>query len=134
MFLFLLIYFYLFLAVLGLCCCTWAFSSCSKWGLLFAAVRGLLIVEASLVVEHGLRARGLQQLRLAGLVAPRHVGSSRTRARTHVPCVGRWILNHCTTREALHICFFIHISVVCITIKIFDSMLRASKYLYTLVQ
>ena len=25
---------YLFLAVLGLCCCTQAFSSCSKWGLL----------------------------------------------------------------------------------------------------
>ena len=29
-----------------------------------------------------------------GLVAPRHVGSSRTRARTHVPCIGRRILNH----------------------------------------
>ena len=35
-----------------------------------------------------------------GLVAPWHVGSSRTRARTHVPCIGRRILNHCTTREA----------------------------------
>ena len=34
-----------------------------------------------------------------GLVALRHVGSSRTRARTRVPCVGRQILNHCTTRE-----------------------------------
>ena len=21
------------------------------------------------------------------------------RARTHVPCIGRWILNHCATRE-----------------------------------
>ena len=37
--------------------------------------------------------------RHAGLVAPRHVGSSQTRARTHVPCVGRQILNHCATRE-----------------------------------
>ena len=37
---------------------------------------------------------------LTGLVAPRHVGSSRTRARTRVPCIGRQILNHCTTREA----------------------------------
>ena len=27
-----------------------------------------------------------------GLVAPHHVGSSRTRARTHVPCIGRRIL------------------------------------------
>ena len=36
-----------------------------------------------------------------GLVAPRHVGSSQTRAWTHVPCIGRQILNHCATREAL---------------------------------
>ena len=36
-----------------------------------------------------------------GLVAPWHVGSSRTRARTHVPCIGRRILTHCATREAL---------------------------------
>ena len=34
-----------------------------------------------------------------GLVAPRHVGSSRTRDRTRVPCIGRWTLNHCTTRD-----------------------------------
>ena len=35
-----------------------------------------------------------------GLVAPRHVGSSRTRAPTRVPCNGRQILIHCATREA----------------------------------
>ena len=35
-----------------------------------------------------------------GLVAPQHVGSSRARARTRVPCIGRRILNHCATREA----------------------------------
>ena len=29
------------------------------------------------------------------------MGSSRTRARTHVPCISRLILNHCTTREVL---------------------------------
>ena len=34
-----------------------------------------------------------------GLVAPWHVGSSRTRDPTHIPCIGRWILNHWTTRE-----------------------------------
>ena len=44
----------LFLAALGLCCCAWAFSSCSEQGLLFIAVRGLLIAVASLVVEHRL--------------------------------------------------------------------------------
>ena len=45
---------YLFLAALGLRCCTWAFSSYGEWGLLFVAVCGLLIVVASLVTEHGL--------------------------------------------------------------------------------
>ena len=45
---------YLFLAVLGLRCCVRAFSSCGEWGLLFIVVGGLLIVVASLVVEHGL--------------------------------------------------------------------------------
>ena len=48
------------MAALGLCRCTWAFSSCSKWGLLFIMVRGLLIEVASLIVEHGLYMRGLQ--------------------------------------------------------------------------
>ena len=41
-----------------------------------------------------------QQLRLTGPAAPRHVGSSQTRAWTHVPCIGRQTLNHCATREA----------------------------------
>ena len=45
---------YLFLAALGLHCCARAFSSCGEWGLLFVAVRGLLIAVASLVAEHGL--------------------------------------------------------------------------------
>ncbi|KAJ8796084.1 hypothetical protein J1605_018232 [Eschrichtius robustus] len=40
-----------------------------------------------------------QQLWHMGFVAPRHVGSSWTRARTRVPCIGRQILNHCVTRE-----------------------------------
>ena len=47
-------YLCLFLAALGLRCCVWAFSSCGKQGLLFVAVRRLLIAVASLVVEHGL--------------------------------------------------------------------------------
>ena len=47
-----------------------------------------------------------QQLWLTGLVAPQHVGSSWTGARTRVPCIGRQILNHCATREALE-CMYI---------------------------
>ena len=42
-----------------------------------------------------------QQLWHMGLVAPWHVRSSRTRARTRVPCIGRRILSHCATREVL---------------------------------
>ena len=42
-----------------------------------------------------------QQLWLTGPVTPQHVGSSQTRARTRVPCIGRQTLNHCATREAL---------------------------------
>ena len=48
------------LAVLGLHCCTPAFSSCGERGLFFIAVHGLLIAVASLVAEHGLWAHGLQ--------------------------------------------------------------------------
>ena len=47
-----------------------------------------------------------------GLVALRHVGSSQTRARTRVPCIGRWILNHCTTREARQL-FFLLFKIPC---------------------
>ena len=60
---------------MGLHCCTWAFSSCSERGLLFVAVRGLLIAVASLccgaralgartsvVVAHGLNSCGLRAL------------------------------------------------------------------------
>ena len=65
------IFFFLFknfLAALGLCCCARAFFSCGKWGLLFIAVRRLLIALASLVVEHGLQAHRLQQLWHVGSV------------------------------------------------------------------
>ena len=48
------LFIYLFLAELGLCCCARAFSGSGEQGLLFAAVRGLLLVVASLVAEHGL--------------------------------------------------------------------------------
>ena len=45
---------YLFMAALGLRCCTQAFSNCGEQGLPFVVVHGLLIVVASLVAEHGL--------------------------------------------------------------------------------
>ena len=70
-------------------CSTWAlecagFSSCSGW--------------AQWLRLAGSRAWA-QKLWHMGLVAQWHVGSSQTRDRTHVPCIGRQILNHCITRE-----------------------------------
>ena len=41
--------FWVFLASLGVCCGTWAFSGCGSWELLFVVVHRLL-----LVVVHGL--------------------------------------------------------------------------------
>ena len=52
----------------------------------FITVHGLLIAVASFAAEHG-------------LLALRHVESSWTRDRTHVPCTGRQILNHWITRQ-----------------------------------
>ena len=111
-FFFLQIYlFYLFLAALGLCCCALAFSGCGERGLLFLAVRGFLIVVASLA-EHGLRqlwhlgsvvvANGLQS---TGSLAVAHGLSCSAacgifRGSNRVPYTGRRILNHCDTREA----------------------------------
>ena len=48
---------------------------------------GALFTWASGVVAHG-------------LIALRHVGSSPNRDGTCVPCIGRWILNHWTTRKS----------------------------------
>ena len=87
------------MAVLGLRLCARAFPSCGKPGPLFIAVRGPLTIPASPCGAQAPDAQA-QQLWLTGLVAPRHVGSSQTRARTHVPCIGRQTLNHCATREA----------------------------------
>ena len=46
------------MAVLGLRFCARAFSSCSKRGPLFIAMRGPLTIAASLVAKHRLRSAG----------------------------------------------------------------------------
>ena len=99
------LFIYLFLAVLGLRFCVRAFSSCGKRGPLFITVCGPLTIAASCCGAQAPDAQA-QQLWLTGPAAPRHVGSSQTRARTRVPCIGRWILSHCATREALINCLF----------------------------
>ena len=54
----------------------------------------------SLVVEHGLKSTQASVVVWPlGLVALQHVGFSWSRDQTSVPSIGRWILNHWTTRE-----------------------------------
>ena len=112
---FYLFYFILFLAVLGLLLLHTRFS-------LVAASRGHSLLQCAgfslrwllLLRSMGSRCMGLsscgtqaQSLWLVGsrVQALRHVGSSQTRARTHVPCIGRQILSHCATRKALNFLF-----------------------------
>ena len=65
------------------------------------SLQWLLLLQSTGSRHKGFSNCGMQaqQLWCKGLVAPRHVGFSRTRDRTCVPCIGRQILNHCATRE-----------------------------------
>ena len=96
-----ILFIYLFLAVLGLRFCARAFSSCGKRGPLFIAVRGRASHYRGLSLRSTGSRRACSVVWLTGPAAWRHVGSSQTRARTRVPCIGRQTLNHCATREAL---------------------------------
>ena len=98
-------HFYLFFiftfAALGLCCCAWAFlqswragatlrcsaqaSHCGGFSYCEAWALGTWAQQLWLM---GSREQA-QELWRMGLVAPRHVGSSRTGAQTCVPCIGR---------------------------------------------
>ena len=71
-----------------------ASSSCSEWGLLSSCG-----VPASHCSGHSCCRVRAQSSWLTGLVALQHVGSFRTRDQIHVPCTGRQIANHWTTRE-----------------------------------
>ena len=89
------------MAVLGLRFCARAFSSCGKRGPLFIAVRGPLIIAASLVAEHRLQThrlsncgsraqslRGMWDLPRPGLepVSPALAGGFSTTAPPGKPC------------------------------------------------
>ena len=87
------------MAALGLPCCVQAFSSCSEYGLLSG-------YSAQASYCGSFSRRRAQPLGPVGSVVvahwlsfPWHVKSSRTREQTCVPCTGRWVLNHWTTRE-----------------------------------
>ena len=94
-------FFQLWLAGAILCCGAWA-SHCGSFSCCGARALERRLSSCGTWTQQlwltGSRAQA-QQLWRTGLVAPWHVGSSWTRARTHVPCISRQILNHCTTRE-----------------------------------
>ena len=83
---------------LGLCCHAWAFSSCG-----FSSSSGGFLLWSA-----GARCLWAQELGCMGLLAPQHMGSSRIRDWTHVPCIGRQILIHCTTKEVLFYFKWVH--------------------------
>ena len=76
----------------GGCSSLWFVGFSSRWLLLLWSMGSRLAGFSSCGAQ-------AQYLWHTGLIATQHVGSSRTRAGTHVPCIGRRILNHCATRE-----------------------------------
>ena len=82
----------------------------------FVAVYGLSLVAVCRLLigwgSCGARALGFsscstwaQYLWYLGLIALQHVDSSQTRDQTRVPCIGRQVLIHWTTREVHHSIF-----------------------------
>ena len=95
-------------------CGVWA-SHCGGFSCFRARALG---AQTSVVVAHGLRSCGLwaleRKLSSCGPQAQLLCGMwdlPGPRARTRIPCMGRWILNHCAIREAqplfLHIIFLV---------------------------
>ena len=128
--------FFFFLAALGLRCCAWAFFQLWRVGAALRSLRcsgrashcggfsccgaWALGARASVVVARRIRSCGsraqqlwlagsraqAQQLWCMGLVDPRHVGSSRIRARTHDPCIGSGFLTTAPPGESCKLCFY----------------------------
>ena len=93
------IYLFIYLFIFGCVGSSLRYAGFSLWWLLLLQSTGSRCAGFSSCGSRTLERR-LSSCGARGLVAPQHVGSSRTRAQTCVPCIGRWILNHCATREA----------------------------------
>ena len=97
---------FFFFGELGLHCC----SCCDKWGLIsscgtqashcggFSCCRALAGCAASVVGAHGLS-------------CPTACGIFLDQGPTCVPCIGRWILNHWTTKKSSFAAFHVNVSV-----------------------
>ena len=89
-------YLFVFMAPLGLCCCTHAFSSCGEWGCSSLPCTGFSRRWPLLL---WLQALGHAGSVAAGLVSLWKMGSSQARDQMHVPSIGRWTLIHYSTKE-----------------------------------
>ena len=89
-------------ATLSLCCSglPLLYTGLSLWWLLLLQSPGAKRLQPWIVALLSSTAQA-QQLWMSS-IAPRHVGCSQTRNRTHVSCTGRQILYHWATWEALH--------------------------------
>ena len=83
--------------MLGLCCCSWNFSSYREQGYSLVSAHMLPIAVFSLIAEHGSRVCASVAWCM-GVVAPQQVGPSLSRDQTHIPCISRQFLNHWTTK------------------------------------
>ena len=101
---------YLFLSAMGLRCGVQAFSRCEQRLLSNCNAQashcggfsccGAWALGCAGFGSSSSRLQGVgSELWHSGLVAPSHVGSSRTTDQTHVLCLVRQILNHQTTKE-----------------------------------
>ena len=93
----------------GLALCTGLLCAraCTSRGL------ALAVVVASPAAEQGLQGAPLQQWPQSGLVALQPVGSSQSRDRTHVSCIGGWTLSHRSAREVPRV-FYTLFSMECV--------------------
>ena len=89
----------LFLVALGLRCSAQSFSSWGERGAtLHCSTRASHCSGFSSCGAQAVGSRTQLWWRM-GLAAPPHVESSQTRDQTRIPCIGRWILIHCTAGE-----------------------------------
>ena len=111
-FLFKCLFIYLFLAVLGLGCCGQAFFNCDRQGLLSIAEDNFSLWWLLLFQSMALGYVGLSGCSTwAQQLCHGHVGSSRTRDQTCVPCTGKQTLVHYITRKVFFLSFILSLSL-----------------------
>ena len=86
--------------------CEPAFSSCNKWGLLFAVVLGLLTTVTPLISVHRLWSAGSVVV-AHKLSCSEACGIFPEKEWNPVPCISRGILNHQSIKEPLYIVYYI---------------------------